>query len=174
MKIGVPREIAAGETRVSLVPAALKDLSKLDAEILVEANAGNRAFFGNELYEKAGAKIVPDAASVYKGADLVLKVQPPTIDEVEMIREGGALVGFLSPITNKELVEKLRVKKTTAFSMELIPRITRAQSMDALSSMSTVAGYKAVLIATEHFSKFRALYFPQGKRQDLFHPRFDN
>jgi len=160
VKIGVPREIKPGETRVAIVPAVVGDLTKMGAEVLVEAGAGRQAHFGDEEYEKAGAVILPNAESVYRESDLVTKVHPPMSegeggsDELKLLREGSALLGFLSPLTNRHLVDQLVEKRLTAFSMELVPRITRAQSMDALSSMSTVAGYKAVLIAASHFGKF--------------------
>ncbi|HHT9117773.1 MAG TPA: Re/Si-specific NAD(P)(+) transhydrogenase subunit alpha [Candidatus Hypogeohydataceae bacterium YC38] len=160
MKIGIPREIRAGETRVALVPAMVGELLKLDAQVLVEKGAGGKAYFSEEQYQNAGAEIVPDTPRLYQEADIILKVQPPMFNEVlkshelDLMRDGGTLIGFLSPTTNRELVEKLLAKKITAFAMELIPRITRAQGMDALSSMSTVAGYKAVLLATEYFGKF--------------------
>lgn len=154
MKIGIPREILSHETRVALIPAMVGELKKLDAEILVEKNAGSKAFFPDELYEKTGARIVGNAAELYKETDLVLKVQPPENSELDKMKDGSALIGFLAPTANKDLVKRLLEKKVTSFSMEFIPRITRAQSMDTLSSMSTVAGYKAVLMATEYFAKF--------------------
>ncbi len=160
MKIGIPREVKEGEKRVAIVPMMAMELKKLDAEVLVEKGAGAQAFFKDAEYEKAGARIVPDAATLYKEADLILKVQPPQINpenkkhELDLIREGGTLIGFLNPAANKELIDQLLAKKITAFAMELIPRITRAQSMDALSSMATVAGYKAVLLSTHYVPKF--------------------
>jgi len=157
MKIGIPREIAEGETRVAIVPAMVSELATLDAEILAERDAGAGASFSDEEFEKAGAKLVDSAPDLYGQADVILKVRPPSLNsgaEIDMIRDGSTLVGMLSPTTNTELVEKLLAKKITAFSMEFMPRITRAQSMDVLSSMSTVAGYKAVLVATQYFGKF--------------------
>ncbi|HDL19154.1 MAG TPA: NAD(P)(+) transhydrogenase (Re/Si-specific) subunit alpha, partial [Bacteroidetes bacterium] len=154
MKIGIPSEIQNNETRVALVPSMVGELNKLDAEVLIEKNAGSEAFFPDELYEKAGARIVTNAAELFNEADLILKVQPPADSELKKLKNGSAIIGFLAPTVNKNLVEKLLAKKVTSFSMEFIPRITRAQSMDALSSMSTVTGYKAVLMATEYFAKF--------------------
>ncbi len=160
MKIGVPREVREGETRVAIVPPMVMELKKLDAEVLVEKGAGEGAFFRDEAYENAGARLVDDAAALYQEADIILKVQPPMMHpklkkhELDLMRDGSTLVGFLSPTTNKELVDRLLAKKMTAFAMELIPRITRAQSMDALSSMATVAGYKAVLISAQYVPKF--------------------
>ena len=160
MNIGIPREIAAGETRVSLVPSMVKDLAKLDAKVLVETGAGKGAYFSDADYVKAGAEILPGAKDLYGATDVVVKVRAPVfsdllgVHEVDLMNVGAALVGMLSPVGNKELVEKLIARKATAFSLELLPRITRAQSMDVLSSMSTVAGYKAVLLATERYGKF--------------------
>jgi len=159
-KIGIPREATEGETRVALVPAMVKELAKLDAKVLVEKGAGGKAHFSDDNYASAGAEIAPDAKQLFKEADLVVKVRAPVFreelksHELDLMKEGAVLVGMLSPMGAGELIEKLRAKKTTAFSLELLPRITRAQSMDALSSMSTVAGYKAVLLAAERFGKF--------------------
>ena len=157
MKIGLLREILENETRVALIPTMVSEISKIGASVLVEKDAGLKATFSNEAYEKAGAEIVSAAKKIYKEADLVLKIQPPSINgssEVKMLREGSSLIGLLSPLTNLYLVEKMLQKKITAFSLEFVPRISRAQSMDVLSSMSTVAGYKAVLLATQYFGKF--------------------
>jgi NAD(P) transhydrogenase subunit alpha len=158
--IGIPRESIPGETRVALVPAMVKELTKLDAKVLVESGAGAAAHFRDEEYVEAGAEIVSDAETLFGGSDICLKVRAPVLNEqtgsheADLLKEGGVLVGMLSPVGNKELIDKLLARKTTAFSLELLPRITRAQSMDVLSSMSTVAGYKAVLLATERFGKF--------------------
>lgn len=160
MKIGVPKEVREGETRVALIPQTVMELKKMEFEILIEKGAGEKALFSDEAYKKAGATIVDDAKKLYQEADLVLKVQPPQKHpkakkhELELMKEGSTLVGFLSPWTNRDLVEQMQARKITAFAMELIPRITRAQSMDALSSMATVAGYKAVLIAADTVQKF--------------------
>jgi len=160
MKIGVPKEVREGETRVALIPQTVMELKKMEFEILIEKGAGEKALFSDEDYKKAGATIVDDAKKLYQEADLVLKVQPPQKHpkakkhELELMKEGSTLVGFLSPWTNRDLVEQMQARKITAFAMELIPRITRAQSMDALSSMATVAGYKAVLIAADTVQKF--------------------
>jgi NAD(P) transhydrogenase subunit alpha len=160
MKIGVPKEVREGETRVALIPQTVMELKKMEFEILIEKGAGEKALFSDEAYKKAGATIVDDAKKLYQEADIVLKVQPPQKHpkakkhELELMKEGSTLVGFLSPWTNRDLVEQMQARKITAFAMELIPRITRAQSMDALSSMATVAGYKAVLIAADTVQKF--------------------
>ena len=153
-KIGIPCEIVEGETRVALIPSMVAELKKLDFDILVEKGAGESAHFSDDQYEKAGAQIQKNAKTLYQSSDLVAKVQPVQGSEIKYLNDNSTLIGSLSPTSNKSLVEKLQSKKVTSFSMEFIPRITRAQSMDVLSSMSTVAGYKAVLLATEHFSKF--------------------
>jgi len=154
MKIGIPREIKDDETRVALVPSMVAELKKLDIEIFLEKGAGESSHFSDDQYEKAGALILPDYKKLFQESDLILKIQPPDNQEIKSLKEGSTIVGILSPTLNKDLSESLLAKKVTSFSMEFVPRITRAQSMDILSSMSTVAGYKAVLLATEHFSKF--------------------
>jgi NAD(P) transhydrogenase subunit alpha len=160
VKIGVPGEIKEGERRVALVPAMVGELSRLEAQVLVQSGAGSMAYFTDDQYQKAGAQIVLDAPSLYQQADIILKVQPPLFNEalqtheLDWMRDGTTLTGFLAPTTNRELVEKLLAKRISAFSLELMPRITRAQGMDALSSMSTVAGYQAVLLATQYTGKF--------------------
>ena len=153
-KIGILRETVEGEFRVALIPQMVNELAKLGSTILVEKGAGSSAFFPDELYKNAGAQLVSNPKDIYQQADLILKVQPPGRQESESLKNGGTIVGTLSPTMNPNLVKKMRDKNVTSFSMEFIPRITRAQSMDVLSSMSTVAGYKAVLLATQQFSKF--------------------
>jgi len=160
MKIGVPREIVPGERRVALTPDAAAALAKLGLTVLVEAGAGSGAFFSDAAYEKAGASIVPDAAALYGQADVVLKVQKPqehsTLGqhEVDLMREGTVLVAFLHALTSPDLVRRLAARKITSFAMEGVPRISRAQRMDALSSQANIAGYKAALIAAESLAKF--------------------
>jgi len=157
MKIGVPKEIVSGETRVALAPSLVQALIRDKHEVLVEQGAGTAASFLDEQYTKAGANILSSARAVYSESDLILKVRPPLMSEVEFMREGKAYIGFLAPMANPETVLALARRGVTAFSMEYIPRITRAQSMDALTSMATVAGYKAVLLATEHLGKMLPL-----------------
>jgi NAD(P) transhydrogenase subunit alpha len=149
--VGVPREIEPGERRVAVVPEAIGSLASERVEIVVETGAGARAGFSDADYEKAGARISGDAASVL-AADVVLKVQPPAQrpdagHEVDALRSGGVLIGFLKPLDLPELAARLARRGVTAFALELLPRITRAQSMDALSAMSNIAGYRAVLLA---------------------------
>ncbi len=151
MKVGVAKESAAGERRVALVPDGVSRLVGAGVEVLVEEGAGSGASFLDPAYEEAGAEIVAD---VFTTADLVCKVQKPTGEELERLREGTVLVAFLQPLTNPDVVRALAERRVTAFSMDSIPRITRAQPMDALSSQSTVAGYKAALLAATHLGKF--------------------
>lgn len=154
MKIAVPRETADGETRVALTPQTAGQLVGDGVEVLVQAGAGDRSFIADADYTDAGATIVPDAASLYGQADLVLRVGRPSDEEVEMLRDGTVLVGTLGTLSKPELAEKLARRGVTAISMDAIPRITRAQSMDTLSSQSTVGGYKAVLVAASRLPKF--------------------
>jgi NAD(P) transhydrogenase subunit alpha len=151
MRVGVPKERAAGERRVALVPELAGRLVTSGFEVLVERGAGEAASFPDAAYEEAGARIVDD---VYGEADAVAKVQSPSEDEVARLREGQVLVGFLQPLTDPEGIARLAARGVTAFAMESIPRITRAQPMDALSSQATVSGYKATLIAAERLPKF--------------------
>ncbi len=153
MRIGVPKETRSGERRVALVPDALARLAKSGLEFLVESGAGAGTLYADESYEKAGARIV-DTARLYAEAEVILKVAPPTQEEAGRLRKGVVLLGFLAPLADLKLAQTLAERGVTSFSMELVPRITRAQAMDALSSMSTIAGYKAVLLAAEHLPRF--------------------
>jgi NAD(P) transhydrogenase subunit alpha len=154
MRIAVPREVTPGERRVALIPDAAAVLVKAGLEVLVEAGAGDGAFHADAVFEKAGARIAPDAATLYGQADVVLKVQKPVADEVERLREGSVLVAFLQALGSPDLVQRLAARRITSFGMEGVPRISRAQKMDALSSQANIAGYKAVLIAAESSAKF--------------------
>jgi NAD(P) transhydrogenase subunit alpha len=154
MKIAVPREITPGERRVALIPDAAAALVKSGLEVLVEAGAGAGAFHADAAYEKAGARIVPDAATLYGQADVVVKVQKPTLEEADRLREGSVLVSLLQALGSPDLVQRLATRRITSFGMEGVPRISRAQKMDALSSQANIAGYKAVLIAAESSAKF--------------------
>src|SRR5256885_9500854 len=147
MRIGVPKETAANERRVALVPDAAGRLVKTGLEVVVEQGAGAAAAFPDEAYRTAGAGVVATPAEVFGGSDVVLKVQPPSTAEVARCREGAALVALFQPAAEREVVAALAARKVTAFSLALLPRITRAQPMDVLSSQATVAGYKAVLLA---------------------------
>ena len=147
MKIGVPKETAANERRVALVPDTAGRLVKTGLEVAVEQGAGVAAAFPDEAYRAAGAGLVATPAEVFGRSDVVLKVQPPSTAEVALCREGAALVAVFQPAAEREVVAALAARKATAFSLALLPRITRAQPMDVLSSQATVAGYKAVLLA---------------------------
>ncbi len=161
MKIAVAKEIEVGERRVALIPDTVSRLVKQGLEVWVEAGAGLGSFFSDAAYEAAGAKIISDTATLWGEADILLKVGIPQEredgrSEVDLLREGAVLIGFLNPLGNPAVVQRLAEHKITAFSIEMIPRSTRAQSMDALSSQASVAGYKAVLIAAAALPK----YFP--------------
>ncbi len=154
MKIGVARESAAGEHRVALVPETAKRLDGTGVELIVESGAGLGASFLDEDYAEAGIRVVPDPDSLYAEADLIVKVQKPSFEEIALLRDGQALVALLQPLVNTELIQAIAARGATAFSMDAVPRITRAQPMDALSSQATVAGYKAVLLAADHLPRF--------------------
>ena len=154
MKIAVAKEIEVGERRVTLIPEVVARLVKQGWEIWVEKGAGEGSFFSDDAYEAAGAKLISDTALLWREADVIVKVGIPKEHEVNQLREGAALISFLNPLGKPELIQQLANRKVTAFSMELIPRTSRAQSMDALSSQASVAGYKAVLIAAAASPKF--------------------
>jgi NAD(P) transhydrogenase subunit alpha len=159
MRIGVPRESAPNENRVALVPDGVEKLVKSGAEVRVQTGAGSAAYYTDDEYRGAGAALVADAAQAFD-ADLVLKVNRPLSDsaggphEAGLLRAGAALVCFLQPGLDADLIERLMARNATVFSMDLVPRISRAQKMDALSSMSTLAGYKAVLLAASALPRF--------------------
>jgi len=150
MKVGVPRETTAGERRVALVPETVKRLTGSGFEVIIERGAGKSASFPDPDYEQAGATLVDDA---YTG-EAVAKVQPPASAEADRLRSGQVLIGFLQPLTDREGIERLGERGVVAFAMESIPRITRAQAMDALSSQATVSGYKAAVLAADRLPKF--------------------
>src|SRR6266576_422429 len=150
MKVGVPRETAAGERRVALVPETVKRLAGGGFEVAVERGAGEAASFPDPDYEQAGAALVDNAYS----AEAVVKVQSPSADEAARLRDSQILIGFLQPLTDREGIDRLSERGVVAFAMESIPRITRAQAMDALSSQATVSGYKAAVLAADRLPKF--------------------
>ncbi|HEX4345861.1 MAG TPA: Re/Si-specific NAD(P)(+) transhydrogenase subunit alpha [Solirubrobacteraceae bacterium] len=150
MKVGVPKETAAGESRVALVPEVIRKMAAKGFELVVEPGAGDAAMLSDALYESAGATLSGDVWT----ADVVAKVAAPSDDEIAKLGDGTVLVGFLGPLTNTHGVSSLAAAGVTSFAMEAIPRISRAQSMDALSSQSNVAGYKSVLLATQHLGRF--------------------
>ncbi len=153
MKVGVPKEVAEGERRVGLVPETVGRLVKQDYEVIVETGAG-QDYNLDEDYEEAGAQIVSNAEDVYDDADIVVKVAPPTEDEVGYMHEGQVLVCFLDGTTHPELVKQLADAGVTVFSNELVPRTGAAQSMDALSSMGSIAGYKCAIIGADTLGKY--------------------
>ncbi len=159
MKIGIPKEVRPGERRVAITPETVGRLLKLGFEVVIESGAGLGASFEDSAYAAAGVGIVPDAATLWSVSDVVLKVQPPEkrtngVHEADLLREGGTLVSFLWPAKNKELIDKLAKRKATVLAMDQIPRITRAQKFDALSSMANIAGYRAVIEAASFFGRF--------------------
>jgi NAD(P) transhydrogenase subunit alpha len=150
MRIGVPTETAAGERRVALVPEVVGKLVPAGFEVLVQRGAGEAASFPDAAYEEAGARLVDDWAD----SEAVVKVQKPSEEEAGRLRDGQVLIGFLQPLTDEEGIARLAKGGVIAFAMESIPRITRAQAMDALSSQATVSGYKATLLAAERLPRF--------------------
>jgi NAD(P) transhydrogenase subunit alpha len=144
VRIGVPKETAAGETRVALVPAVAEKYKALGAEVLIERRAGQLSHLRDEDF--TAATVVDSAAEVF-AADIVLKVDPPSAAEVELLREGSVVVGLLQPYKAFDSIKALRDRNVTSFALELLPRISRAQSMDALTSQASIAGYKAVLMS---------------------------
>jgi NAD(P) transhydrogenase subunit alpha len=159
MKIGVPKEIRPGERRVAATPETVSRLIKLGFDVEIETGAGAGAAFPDSLYEKSGATIQPSTAALWQSADIVLKVQPPEQhpelgDEATLLREGAVLVSFLWPAKNGELIQRLAQRKATVIAMDQVPRITRAQKMDALSSMANIAGYRAVIEAASFYGRF--------------------
>ena len=159
MRIGVPKEIRPGERRVAATPETVARLSKLGFEVAVETGAGAGAAFPDEDYQKVGARIAPTTRELWAFADIVLKVQPPEQHgdlghEADLLREGATLVSFIWPAKNQELIERLAKRKATVLAMDQVPRVTRAQKMDALSSMANIAGYRAVIEAASFYGRF--------------------
>lgn len=154
LAIGVPKEMMPGERRVSLTPDIVRRLARSGFRVMVERGAGENASYLDSAYEEAGAELVPDANTIYSNAKVVLKVARPTDEEIPLLKPDSILIAFLQPLVSPELVVRLSEQRVIAMSMDAIPRITRAQPMDALSSMSTVAGYKAVLLAANQLQKF--------------------
>jgi len=154
MLIGVPRESAPGERRVALVPETVAKLAKADTNVIVERGAGAAASFPDAAYEEAGATLAGDAAELYNKADLIVKVQRPNPAELALTRPGQTLLALLAPLGDPSSVEAYAARKINALSMDAIPRISRAQAMDVLSSQANIAGYKAALIAAELLPRF--------------------
>ncbi len=154
LTIGVPREIFPGEKRVATVPDVVEKLIKLGFQVAVESGAGDGANFGDDVYRAAGAEIVGSAAQLWAGSDIVFKVRGPTTEEVGLLREGGTLVRFVWPAQNPDLLQQLAARNATVLAMDSVPRISRAQKLDALSSMANIAGYRAVIEAAHAFGRF--------------------
>ena len=152
--IAVLKERRPGEQRVATVPEVVETLTKSGYEVLVEHDAGAGAFYPDDLYVAAGAKIAPNRAELLDGATIVLCVQPPTIADVEILAEGAIVIGFMNAANNLSTVARMRDRKVTAFALEFVPRITRAQSMDALSSQATAGGYAAAILGANNCPKF--------------------
>jgi H+-translocating NAD(P) transhydrogenase subunit alpha len=158
-KVGIPKEIAAGERRVAATPDTVKKLQKLGFDVLVERSAGEAAKFSDEAYQEAGCQIINTAAELWSQADIVLKVQPPQADangqhEADRLKAHQSMISFIWPAQNPALVERLSSRQATVLAMDAIPRISRAQKMDALSSMANIAGYRAVIEAANQFGRF--------------------
>lgn len=160
MLVVIPREVRPGERRVAATPETTARLKKLGFDVAIESGAGEKASFHDGDYEKAGARVVSDVAELWSSADIVLKVQPPEEHpelkqhEADLLREGQTLVSFVWPAKNKELVERIAARKVTLLAIDQVPRVTRAQKMDALSSMANIAGYRAVIEAASFFGRF--------------------
>jgi len=154
LTIGVPKETAAGEKRVATVPEVVEKLVKLGFAVQVEAGAGDAATVSDDAYRAAGAQIVEDTATLWSSSDIIFKVRGPSAEEVGLLREGSTLVSFIWPAQNPELLEQLAARKVTVLAMDSVPRISRAQKLDALSSMANIAGYRAVIEAAHQFGRF--------------------
>ena len=158
MRVAVLKEARSAENRVALVPLGVKALVKQGLTVTVQSGAGETSGISDIIYGEAGAEISTNAQDTIKDAEVILVVNPPPSNELDFLSEGSILVGFLDPLSNSDLVSRLVELNVTGISMELVPRITRAQSMDALSSQATVAGYKAVLLAANHLPKFLPMF----------------
>ncbi|MCK9636704.1 Re/Si-specific NAD(P)(+) transhydrogenase subunit alpha [Methylobacter sp. Wu8] len=160
MKIGIPKEIHPGEKRVATTPEAAEQIIKLGFSVLVESGAGVSANISDEAYKEVGVEIVDDAKTLWKSADIVMKVRAPeqhpelALDEIDLLPEGGRLISFIWPAQNEALMQKLAAKNATVLAMDSVPRMSRAQKLDALSSMANIAGYRAVIEAAQHFGRF--------------------
>ncbi|WP_126446325.1 Re/Si-specific NAD(P)(+) transhydrogenase subunit alpha [Sulfuricystis multivorans] len=157
LTIGVPRETTPGEKRVATVPEVVEKLIKLGFAVAIEHDAGAAANFSDAAYQAAGAQVLPDAASLWAAADIVFKVRPPSLAEIASMKEGATLIGFIWPAQNPQLMETLAAKKATVLALDCLPRqLSRAQKMDALTSMASIAGYRAVIEAANAFGRFFA------------------
>ncbi len=154
MKVGTPKETVAGENRVAMTPESAGFLQKLGYECLVQSGAGEAAGFSDEAYKAAGVEVVKTAADLWKQADVVAKVRQPSKAELKHLREGLTLISFFNPAANKEGMDAAKKSGANVIAMEMVPRISRAQKMDALSSMANIAGYRAVIEAGNNFGRF--------------------
>ncbi|MBS3744607.1 MAG: Re/Si-specific NAD(P)(+) transhydrogenase subunit alpha, partial [Wenzhouxiangellaceae bacterium] len=154
MKIGAPKETAPGEARVALTPESAGRLQKLGYECIVESGAGMAASITDAAYEAAGVEVVPSAADLWNNADVIVKVREPSDEEIDAAPDGKILIGFVWPASNEALLEKMKARHMTVLAMDMVPRISRAQKMDALSSMANIAGYRAVVEAGNNFGRF--------------------
>src|SRR5579862_1031003 len=159
MKVGIPKEIHTGERRVAATPETVGRLLKLGFEVVIETGAGANASFDDAAYVAAKAAIAPDARTVWSTSDIVLKVQPPELradgaHEADLLRDGGVLISFFCPAKNKELIDRMAARRATVLGMDQVPRITRAQKIDALSSMANIAGYRAIIEAANAYGRF--------------------
>ena len=154
MKIGSPKEIYKGENRIAMTPESAKQLQKLGYECIIETGAGNNSNFSDKNFKDAGVKVVKNSDQLWKESDIILKVRGPVATEVTKMRSGQQIISFIWPGQNKSLLESLKKKKVTVQAMDMIPRISRAQKMDALSSMANIAGYRAVIEASNQFGRF--------------------
>jgi NAD(P) transhydrogenase subunit alpha len=160
MRVGVPKEVHAGEQRVALTPDTAARIQKLGFELCMETGAGDAAQFSDDAYRAAGVEVIDDVRKVWDDSDVVLKVRQPEVhpglgvDETELMRDGGTLISFIWPAQNGDLLEKLKAHNVTAIAMDAVPRISRAQKLDALSSMANIAGYRAVIEAANNFGRF--------------------
>ena len=157
MIIGVPKEILENETRVGVIPATVKQFVSAGFSVKIETGAGEKSQISDDEFKDVGAEIVSDANSIFSGSDMVVKVNSPTDEEIGMIKEGSSYISFFQTMKETDKVKALQNKKVTAYSMHLIPRTTLAQKMDALSSQTNIAGYKAVLIGACHIDKYMPL-----------------
>ena len=154
MKIGTPKETFEGENRVAMTPDSALQLQKLGYECVIESGAGDAAGFSNATYKAAGVEVVKTAAALFKAADVVAKVRPPSEIEIKRLRDGQTLISFFNPAANTDLMEASAKRGATVIAMDMVPRISRAQKMDALSSMANIAGYRAVIEASNNFGRF--------------------
>ncbi|MCL4314062.1 MAG: Re/Si-specific NAD(P)(+) transhydrogenase subunit alpha [Actinobacteria bacterium] len=158
MKLVVPTETLPGERRVAIVPDVVGRLTQIGCEVQIQSGAGSRAHFPDDAYEAKGASIVKSFAEAMAGANLVVKVQPPSLDEIASMTKGTACISLLQPMVNLEIVKALASRGVDSFSLDLLPRISRAQSMDVLSSQATVTGYRGVIVAASNLEKFFPMF----------------